>query len=83
MAFDIETSVPPPENTRGVRGVDPNSRSTAIRRLIDSPAGASVFFPDHTVAKIANITKSATGHGFKKLGLTARTVEGGVRVWKL
>lgn len=75
MAFDIETSVPPPENTRGVR--------TAIRRLIDSPAGASVFFPDQTVAKIANIAKTATGHGFKKLGLTARTVEGGVRVWKL
>jgi hypothetical protein len=73
----IERGIPVPKKHGAGAHQDPNSVSGVLRRL---QTGESVLVPGKltNVSRIVGYTKLATGYQF-----TCRTVEGGIRVWRL
>lgn len=82
QVFKIESGVPIPA-ARSTGVVDPNSRAGRIRQLVGSDRGASAFFEGISVYTFANSVRATVGAGMRAVGLTARTVDGGIRAWKL
>lgn len=58
-----------------------NSLSHALRQLCQSPDGASILFSDQNCESIRVMVCRLANE--QKVKLTARKVDGGVRVWKL
>jgi hypothetical protein len=77
-AFQIETNIPLPEG----RQTHSSAVVSALRALLASKSGASVFIPQMRSAAISNIARSYGLGSMKAIGLTARAVDGGSRVWK-
>ena len=83
--FTIETDIPPPTSLHWDRRRSPIC--DAIGTVAEGPIGGSVFIPNALFAKqktkpIMRVTTKA----WQKLGrgwFTCRTVEGGVRIWKM
>lgn len=74
--YVIEEGIPIPKSGRGrARG----GKSDAIRRLA---VGQSVYFPGTTVAMISALWYRINFDG-PRPKFTARTIDGGVRVWRL
>jgi hypothetical protein len=78
-AFVIETGVP--RSSKGSRGQHAGPITAALRNLLAAPLGASVFIPAKRARDIGPYVTSAdsTVKGWAE----SRSVEGGVRVWKI
>lgn len=83
--FKIEHDVPVPEKRRGGKkhgdGVNPDSRSGALRRLYESGPGASCVFP--TIKRTSDVRVTVLVAGLNPRDFTCQKTPDGIRVWRI
>jgi len=78
MTYSIETSVPIPART-GPGHRNPESVAGVIRKLMESPIGASVLFPPEKTLAARRQSQMIGGPAW----CLTRKVDGGLRVWRV